>query len=238
MQVLCNISKFWNCIILFSYEGIDLALRVYGFEILKYIFHLFQCLWYLSIKLPCIRVKVTLHSQAVFTYILCWFFFLGLSYEEIRPKTFLDFSTELLKVTISFVMSPRLSVRMEQLGSYWRDFHNNMYFSIFRKRVEKIQYSLKSNRNNGYCTVLCCTVLYCTVLCCAVLYCTVLYCAVLYSAILYCTVLYCTVLRCAVLCCTVLYCTVLYCAVLCCTVLYWYCTVLYCAVLYCTVHED
>ena len=43
----------------------------------------------------------------------------------------------------------RLSVRMEQLGSHWRDFPEIIDFSIFRKSVEKIQISLTSDKNNG-----------------------------------------------------------------------------------------
>ena len=34
---------------------------------------------------------------------------------------------------------------MEQLGFQWRDFHENWYLSIFRKSVEKIKVSLKSD---------------------------------------------------------------------------------------------
>jgi len=41
---------------------------------------------------------------------------------------------------------------MEQLGSYWTDFHEIWYVSIFRKPVEKIQVSLTSDKNNGYFT--------------------------------------------------------------------------------------
>jgi hypothetical protein len=44
------------------------------------------------------------------------------------------------------------SVRTEQLGSHWLDFHEIWYFSTFRKFVEKIQVQLKSDKNNGYCT--------------------------------------------------------------------------------------
>jgi hypothetical protein len=36
---------------------------------------------------------------------------------------FLGVITELQKVTISFFMSVRLSVRMEQFGSHWTDFY-------------------------------------------------------------------------------------------------------------------
>jgi hypothetical protein len=42
------------------------------------------------------------------------------------------------------------SVRMEQFGSYWTDFHEIWCLSSFRKSVEKIQVSLKSDKNNGY----------------------------------------------------------------------------------------
>jgi hypothetical protein len=42
-----------------------------------------------------------------------------------------------------------MSVRMEQLGSHWTDFHEIWYLSIFRKSVEKIQVSLKMTRTKG-----------------------------------------------------------------------------------------
>jgi hypothetical protein len=60
---------------------------------------------------------------------------------------------KLRKATISFVMSVRLSVRMLQLGSHWMNFHKILYFSFFRKSVEKIQVSLKSDETNGYFTL-------------------------------------------------------------------------------------
>jgi len=47
--------------------------------------------------------------------------------------------------TLSF----RPFVRMEQLGCQRKDFHNILYLRIFRKSVEKIQVSLKSDVNNG-----------------------------------------------------------------------------------------
>ena len=49
-------------------------------------------------------------------------------------------------------MSVRPYVLMEQLGSYWKDFHEIWYLKIFRKYVEKIQLSLKSGKNDGYFT--------------------------------------------------------------------------------------
>jgi len=62
----------------------------------------------------------------------------------------------LLKAAINFVISfcPSIcpSVRMEQLSFRRTYFHENQYWRIFRKSVEKIQVSLKSYKNNGYFT--------------------------------------------------------------------------------------
>jgi len=44
------------------------------------------------------------------------------------------------------------SVIMEQFGSQLMDFHEIWYLSIFRKSDEKIQVSVKSDKNNGYFT--------------------------------------------------------------------------------------
>jgi hypothetical protein len=38
---------------------------------------------------------------------------------------------ELRKAAVSFVMSVRPSVRMEQLGSHWADFDETLYLNIF-----------------------------------------------------------------------------------------------------------
>jgi len=42
-------------------------------------------------------------------------------------------------------MFVRLFVRMEQLGFHWKDFHEILYLNIFRKSLNKIQVSLKSD---------------------------------------------------------------------------------------------
>ena len=42
------------------------------------------------------------------------------------------------------------SAGMEQLGSQWTESHKISYLSIFRKSVEKIQVSLKSDKNNRH----------------------------------------------------------------------------------------
>jgi hypothetical protein len=39
---------------------------------------------------------------------------------------------------------------MEQLDPRWPDFHGIFHLNIFRKSVEKIQVSLKCDKNNGY----------------------------------------------------------------------------------------
>ena len=44
------------------------------------------------------------------------------------------------------------SVRVELLGFHWTDFHEILYPNIFRKSVERIQVSLKLDKNNGYFT--------------------------------------------------------------------------------------
>jgi len=45
-------------------------------------------------------------------------------------------------------MSMCLSVCMEQLVSHWKNFYEILYLSTFLKSVEKIQVSLKSDKNN------------------------------------------------------------------------------------------
>ena len=50
----------------------------------------------------------------------------------------------MLKANIRYVMS------VCQFGSHWTDFHEIWYFNIFRKSVEKVQVSLKSDMNNEY----------------------------------------------------------------------------------------
>jgi len=42
----------------------------------------------------------------------------------------------------------RLSARMEHLRSHWTDFHEIWYLRIFRKSLNKIQVSLKQDKNN------------------------------------------------------------------------------------------
>ena len=42
------------------------------------------------------------------------------------------------------------SAHMVQLGSHWTDFYEIWYLRIFRKSVEKIHVSLKSNNDNGF----------------------------------------------------------------------------------------
>ena len=56
------------------------------------------------------------------------------------------------KIAKSDLTSSYPSVRMEQLGCHWTDSHEIWYLSIFRKYVEKIPVSLKSDKNKGHFT--------------------------------------------------------------------------------------
>jgi hypothetical protein len=51
-----------------------------------------------------------------------------------------------------FCWSVRPSVNTVQLCSRWTNFHEIWYLSIFRNTVEKIQVSIKPDKNNGYFT--------------------------------------------------------------------------------------
>jgi hypothetical protein len=41
---------------------------------------------------------------------------------------------------------------MEELGSHWTDYGGILGLSFFRKSVDKMEVSLKSDKNNRYCT--------------------------------------------------------------------------------------
>ena len=55
----------------------------------------------------------------------------------------------ILQATISFVISVLPSVRIEQLGVHWTEFHEILFFIIFRGKitVENIQVPLKLDKN-------------------------------------------------------------------------------------------
>jgi hypothetical protein len=82
---------------------------------------------------------------------VCWTFLCILYYCQNKQR-FLGALTKLRKANNSFVMSVRLSVRMEQLGYYWTDFHEIWYLSIYGESVEKIKVSSKSDKCNWYFT--------------------------------------------------------------------------------------
>jgi hypothetical protein len=58
--------------------------------------------------------------------------------------------TKLWKITVSFVVSIRVSICMEQLGSHWMHVREIWCLSIYQKSVKKMQALLKSDKNNGY----------------------------------------------------------------------------------------
>jgi hypothetical protein len=61
---------------------------------------------------------------------------------------FLGAFAKLRKASSSFVVFVLLSARLE-LGSHWTDFHEVSSLIIWRKSVDKIQFPLKSDKNNG-----------------------------------------------------------------------------------------
>jgi hypothetical protein len=64
-----------------------------------------------------------------------------------NPVCALGAFAKLRKATISFVMSVCLSA-LNNSGFHWKDFHEIWHLSIFRKSVEKIEVSLKSDGDN------------------------------------------------------------------------------------------
>jgi len=57
---------------------------------------------------------------------------------------------KLRKATISFFTRVASAVRMQQIGSRWKDFRDICYLRVFRKTVEKSKFSSKSDKNYGY----------------------------------------------------------------------------------------
>ena len=74
-------------------------------------------------------------------------------YNFVPEWSLLSVFAKLWKASVTFVMSVHLSVRMQQRGSHWTDFHEVYYYlSIFLKSAEKVHVSLKSDKNNRYFT--------------------------------------------------------------------------------------
>jgi hypothetical protein len=65
---------------------------------------------------------------------------------------FLEVFTKLRKATLSFVISVRLSVRMEQLGSHCMDFHEVWYLEDFSKVYRENSSFVKYDKNKGHLT--------------------------------------------------------------------------------------
>ena len=68
---------------------------------------------------------------------------------SVYPSVRLSFR---LSIRPSVRPSDLLSVPTEQLGSHWTDFREVLHLNIFRKFVEKIQFSVKYDEHNGYFT--------------------------------------------------------------------------------------
>jgi hypothetical protein len=64
----------------------------------------------------------------------------GMSRPEIFQLTFLGAFAKLRKSAISIVMSVSPSVRMEQLGSDWRNFSGILYLGFFENLSRKFKF--------------------------------------------------------------------------------------------------
>ena len=73
----------------------------------------------------------------------------NMTYIRVQLRIILDACTKLQKATVRFTVSVSLYHR-KQLGSHLKDFHEIWYPNIIRKSVEKIQISLKPDKNDGY----------------------------------------------------------------------------------------
>jgi hypothetical protein len=83
---------------------------------------------------------------------------LGRLWRGLEDDTFLWFILQRFRRVRSIVKSDCElrhvcpSVGLEHFCFHWTVFHEILYLSIFRKSVEKIQGSLKSDEKNGYFT--------------------------------------------------------------------------------------
>ena len=85
-------------------------------------------------------------SQAIARVYVSHYFALNyyLPSGEVRDQ-FQAHLQKLRKATIIDVMT----VLLVTLGSHWTNFHEILYLSIFRKSIEKVQVTLKSDEYNG-----------------------------------------------------------------------------------------
>jgi len=57
--------------------------------------------------------------------------------------------SKLQKVTVSFIISVRSFVGVEELSSLWNNYHYIWYLKIFKKSASDVQVSLKSDKINS-----------------------------------------------------------------------------------------
>jgi hypothetical protein len=90
-----------------------------------------------ELNLHSTRLLVHIHGVVLKLRINLEFLNFNMSQERLlqkgKKKTSSRKFAKLWKATISFVMSVRPSLRMQQLGCHWTDVHEIWYLSIFRK---------------------------------------------------------------------------------------------------------
>ena len=104
----------------------------------------------------CYRIRLKIIYCSIFTgpssKVLCCLYV-----QPVLRLMVLGTFAQFRKATNSCVMFFCPSSRMEQLGFNWTDIHEIWCLRIFRKSVEKLQVSLKWDKNNGHFT---CTPIY------------------------------------------------------------------------------
>ena len=65
-------------------------------------------------------------------------------------KWLLNSSCQSIYLPIRPTVCMWLSVRIQQLGSHWKEFHEIWHLNTFHKSVDKVQFSLKSNKYDNH----------------------------------------------------------------------------------------
>jgi hypothetical protein len=100
----------------------------------------------------CLRLIPRFTFPSIFLSIMCFRMQFYARYNQSIKPSFVRRIRKLRKVTISFVMFVRPSIRTEHLGFHWKDFHDNGCLKIFRRSVDNIKFSLKFDKTNKYFT--------------------------------------------------------------------------------------
>jgi len=141
---LCRFRMKWalnGCVITYSYLRGESAVSASAphISILLHSFHLVVwpfCFFFIVSSTILVFLYVTESTRTICSFDVCVFKFS--TYYESSYHTLYRRVRKLRIATLSFVMPACPSVRIEQLGFQWTDFHEISYLGIFLKFVEKI----------------------------------------------------------------------------------------------------